>query len=62
MKTQVLLLDVGTSPQPGLPVFSPLLSGPSDLEKVNHFQKYDLRKENYLRGKKILPATGLDNC
>ena len=52
MKIQVLLLDVGMSPEPGLLVFSPPFSGASDLEKVNHFKKCDLRKENDLRGKK----------
>ena len=51
MKIQVLLLDVGMSPEPGLLVFSPPFSGASDLEKVNHFKKCDLRKENDLRGK-----------
>lgn len=56
MKTRVLLLDVGMSPQSGLPVFSPPFSVPSDLKKVNHLKKYDLRKENDLRGKKIFTS------
>ena len=42
MKTQGLLMDMGSSRLPGLPVFSPLLFGPSDLEKVDHFPKQNM--------------------